>query len=352
MEEVASDAMSRHLVSVSAAGSLRDALSLLDQAISYCDGDLHEDQVRAMLGTIDSVDLSALLRTLVEGNVQHVLELVDQIARYNPDFDAVLLELLSCLHKIAVIQSLSGDNYPDSDIELVDIAGKASKEDVQLFYQIGLTGRRDLALAPDSRSGFEMILIRMLSFRPLQAVRHQQVSSEATVSDKLPQAKSSSPDTKSDDYTYQFRSKIPHAEKQTTVIDEIIERINPDDWQDIIDEMALAGLVKELAGHCVLKEHTSDRIHLVISPAQEHLLNTNQKDRLAAALKVRFGKEVKIIITVEDPDTETPAERKKREQQEKQQAAERSVENDPNVKILQDLFDATIDKNSIRSDTT
>lgn len=351
-EGVASDEMSRHLISISAAGSLRDALSLLDQAISYCDGDLHEDQVRAMLGTIDSVDLSALLRTLVDGNIRHILELVDQIARYNPDFDAVLLELLSCLHKIAVIQSLSGDEYSDSDTGLVDIAGKLSKEDVQLFYQIGLTGRRDLVLAPDSRSGFEMILIRMLSFRPLQAVRYQQVNTESAVSDKLPQVTSSSPDTNSENNTYQFQSKNLHTKKQTNVPDEIAEKINPDDWQDIIDEMALAGLVKELAGHCILKEHTRDRINLVIAPAQEHLLNTNQKDRLAAALKVRFGDQVKIIITVEDPDAETPAQKKQREQQEKQLAAERSVENDPNVKILQDLFDATIEKKSIRPDST
>ena len=351
-EKVASDAMSRHLISVSAAGSLRDALSLLDQAISYCGGDLHEDQVRAMLGTIDSVDLSALLQTLADGDARHILELVDQIAQYNPDFDAVLLELLSCLHKIAVIQSLSGDDYSASEAELVEIAGKLSKEDVQLFYQIGLTGRQDLTLAPDSRSGFEMVLIRMLSFRPLPVVRYQQVSSGATASDTLSQVKTSPLDAKSEDYTYQFQSKNPPVEKKTIVTDEIIERINPGDWQDIIDEMALAGLVKELAGHCVLKEHTRDKIHLVISPAQEHLLNTNQKDRLAAALKIRFGEQVKIVITVEDPDAETPAQKKQREQQEKQLAAERSVENDPNVKILQDLFDATIDKNSIRPDTT
>ena len=350
-EEVDSDVMSRHLISVSAAGSLRDALSLLDQAISYCDGELHEDQVRAMLGTIDSVDLSALLRTLVDGEVRHILEIVDQIAKYNPDFDAVLLELLSCLHKIAVIQSLSDDDYSEPAAELVEIATKLGKEDVQLYYQIGLAGRRDLTLAPDSRSGFEMILIRMLSFRPLQAVRHQQVSSAAVTGDPQPQVKSSSVDTQTENNAYQFRSDNPHTEKRATVTDDNMESINPDDWQDIIDEMALAGLVKELAGHCVLKEHTRDKIHLVISPAQEHLLNTNQKDRLAAALKVRFGEQVKITITVEDPDTETPAQKKIREQQEKQLAAERSVKNDPNVKILQDLFDATIDKKSIRPDT-
>ena len=351
LEDVDSDQMSRHLLSVSAAGSLRDALSLLDQAISYCGGQLKEDQVRAMLGTIDSVDLSALLYTLATGNTQGILELVDQIALYNPDFDAVLVELLSCLQKIAVIQLLPDAGSKDADSELVEIAGKLSKEDVQLYYQIGLSGRRDLPLAPDMRSGFEMILIRMLSFRPLQSLSHQQVSREVPVAGTHTVTTSSSaayPEEKA----YRFHSNNAQATEQPPDANENTEKINPDEWQDIIDEMALAGLVKELAGHCVLKEHTREEIHLVISPAQEHLLNTSQKERLAAALKIRFGNEVKIIITVENPDAETPSQKKNREQQEKQLAAERSVENDPNVKILQDLFDATIDKNSIRPNST
>lgn len=351
LEGVESDQMSRHLLSVSAAGSLRDALSLLDQAISYCGGGLKEDQVRAMLGTIDSVDLSALLHTLASGNAQGILELVDQIALYNPDFDAVLVELLSCLQKIAVIQLLPGESSKGSDSGLVEIAGKLSKEDVQLFYQIALAGRRDLPLAPDLRSGFEMILIRMLSFRPLQSLSHQQVSREAPAADTH-MATTSSSAAHPEEKAYQFHSNKAQTTGQPPDSDENTVKIKPEEWQDIIDEMALAGLVKELAGHCVLKEHTKEKIHLVISPAQEHLLNTSQKDRLAAALRIRFGNQVKMIITVENPDVETPSQKKTREQQEKQLAAERSVENDPNVKILQDLFDATIDKNSIRPKST
>ncbi|MEE9551587.1 MAG: DNA polymerase III subunit gamma/tau C-terminal domain-containing protein, partial [Gammaproteobacteria bacterium] len=130
------------------------------------------------------------------------------------------------------------------------------------------------------------------------------------------------------------------------------ESISSNIWQDIIDEMALAGLVKELAGHCDLKEHTSKNVHLSLSPDQEHLCNPAQKERLHAALKTRFGDGIKLLITVEDPAAETPAQRKKREDQEKQLAAEKSVREDPVVKAMQDVFDATLDKNSIRSNTS
>jgi DNA polymerase III subunit gamma/tau len=347
-ENITADEVSRHLIAVSAEGSMRDALSLLDQAISYCGGELHEDQVRTMLGTIDSRELSALLHALVEGNVQHILELVDQLAQHDPDFDAVLVELLSCIHKIAVTQMLSNDNRSDEQTDLAGAAAKLSKEDVQLYYQIGLAGRRDLALAPDPRSGFEMILIRMIAFRPAQSVLHRQLAYEnagtgspATVEQSIPE---SQPEN-----AYQFNSNNSTAEFQTPVSDKSVDRINPDDWQDVIDEMALAGLVKELAGNCVLKEHTKEKIHLVIPPTQEHLLNTSQKERLNSALKTRFGQEIKIIMTVENPNGETPVQKKDRVQQETQLAAEHSVENDPNLRVLQDLFDATIDKKSIRS---
>lgn len=345
-EGVKSDAASRHLIAVAADGSLRDALSLLDQAISYGGGQLREDQVRAMLGTIDSLELSALLDALITGDAREVLDRVERMAQHHPDYDAVLIELLSMLQKIAIHQVLNEN--ADQDDNLAARADRISPEDIQLYYQIGLTGRRDLVLAPDPRSGFEMILIRMLAFRPAVPVSSRHVSVSRTVTGSttaggIPQANlqqessmiSTSP------------PKNIHVKREAACVEDVI----PDDWQDIIDEMALAGLVKELAGHCILKEHTRDRIHLVLSPAQEHLLNTSQKDRLEAALKSRFGDAIRIQVSIENPDAETPAQRKAREERERQLAAEQSVENDPNVKLLQDMFDATVDKTSIRPNT-
>jgi DNA polymerase III subunit gamma/tau len=331
-EGVESDPPSLHLIAVAADGSLRDALSLLDQAISYGGGRLVNDQVRTMLGTINNIELSALLDALISGDAGAVMQQVDRMAEHDPDYDAVLVELLSMLQKVAVCQLFQDET--DSTVHDSDLREKAKRigrEDVQLYYQMGLMGRRDMAFAPDPRSGFEMTLIRILAFRPaspvsihdhgIPAVESKQPLADAR-HNRSPQDNTGSP-----------------GERGT---------VTPDDWQDIIDEMALVGLVKELAGHCILKEHTKEKIHLVLSPAQEHLLNTAQKERLHAALKTRFGNHIKVIITVEDPGAETPVQKKTREEKEKQLAAEKSVESDPNIKDFQDLFDAVVDRDSIR----
>ena len=348
-ESIESDEVSRHLIAVAADGSLRDALSLLDQAISYGGGKLQENQVRAMLGTIDSIELTALVDSLIAGDARAVLEHIDQMAQHNPDFDAVLVELLSILQKIAVNQLLMADeDGQDHDQNIIGMSSRISQEDVQLYYQIGLAGRRDLMLAPDTRSGFEMILIRMLAFRPSSPVSYNQAGTiQNTQMKAMPRETDQSVSRTGNDTVLDKQENKADIKTGEAFVSDII----PDNWQGIIDEMALAGLVKELAGHCVLKEHTKDRIHLVLSPSQEHLLNTGQKERLQAALKTRFGDTVKVVMSVEDPDSETPAQKKIREEQEKQLAAEQSVKNDPKVKLLQDMFDATVDKSSIRPNT-
>ena len=346
-ENVESDAVSRRLIAVAADGSLRDALSLLDQAISYGGGSLDEIQVRAMLGTIDSLELNALLERLVGGDAKSVLEMASHIAEHNPDFDLVLVELMALLQKIAVCQVISDQtDVADIDPAVNTMSKQISREDVQLYYQIALAGRRDLALAPDTRSGFEMTLIRMLAFRPVSPVTYQQTvqgQPSGNESGQLRMAKkveSSAPE-----------QETRHSQNSKSVSGVNNSDIAPDDWRDVIDEMALAGLVKEFAGHCILREHTKDKIHLVLSPAQEHLLNTAQKDRLHAALKTRFGEHIKMVLTVEDPDSETPAQRKIREEQERQLTAEKSVKSDPNIQLMKELFDATVDVNSIRSES-
>ncbi|MGH8119841.1 MAG: DNA polymerase III subunit gamma/tau [Gammaproteobacteria bacterium] len=329
-ENIQSDPASTHLIAIAADGSLRDALSLLDQAIAYGAGSLDEAQVRSMLGTIDSIELMALLEALIQADPGAVLRQVAHMAEHYPDYDAVLVELLSLLQQIAVCQVVP-DALPDAETTLRGMASRISREDVQLYYQIGLAGRRDLEYAPDVRSGFEMVLIRMLAFRPAQPVGWRQISQD--------------PGTGTGTRAGETAVTSSPAGKTAPADTEAAEQ---DNWRDIIDEMALVGLVRELAGHCVLKEHTKDKVHLVLSPGKEHLLNTSQKERLLSALQTRFGDNIKVLITVEDPEAETPAERKAREARERQLAAEQAVADDPAVKMLQDMFDATIDRNSIR----
>ena len=334
-ENIESDKNSIHLLAVAADGSLRDALSLLDQAISHGGGVLQEEQARSMLGTIDNKDLKKLLSALIESDAHSVLQQVEAMAEHGPDYDAILVELLSSLQQIAIAQVL-GENGRQDESELSSMAGKISSENAQLFYQIGLMGRRDLALAPDPRSGFEMTLVRMLAFKPAEKIDYRNVIPASEQNLPAPAAN-------------QEKEELNNPENHTQ--ENIENEIASNDWQEIIDEMALAGLVKELAGHCILKEHTQDKIHLVLTPAQEHLLNTAQKERLIKALKTRFGDHIRIVISVDSQNEETPSQRRIREENELQNAAEKSVHEDSTVQAIQDMFDATLDENSIRPNT-
>jgi DNA polymerase-3 subunit gamma/tau len=332
-EGITGDDVSRRLIAMAADGSMRDALSLLDQAISHGGGELLEEQVRTMLGTVDSADLISLMTALCSNNAEAMLASIDLMAEHNADFDSILSELLTLLQKIAIAQILPENSVTqvDEDQTIRTLAATMSKEDVQLYYQIGLIGRRDLAIAPDPRNGFEMIMIRMLAFRPAtegqkpEKIIIQEPASTVTSGRQQSEQTPMSP----------FAGPVSGSNA----------------WQDIIDEMALAGLVKELAGHCVLKLHTADKVHLALAPEQEHLLNKNQQDRLQKAIQTRFGDNVKVIVSVEDPEAETPAQAKARIEREKQEAAIKAMEDDPNVKAIVEAFDATLDKDSVRPGT-
>jgi len=326
-ENIPADDESIRLISIAANGSMRDALSLLDQAIAYTNGRLEETQTREMLGTIDSAEITGLLESLIDGDAEKMLAQIGNISTYNPDYDAILAELLSRLHDLAVAQVLPDDSdlIDDHSRALLD---RVSREDVQLYYQIGLNGRRDLAISPDPKTGFEMTMIRMHAFRP---------------DDSRPVSQGPSGQRPVKTEKIKTATQQPVAEEHTES-----QAVSIDSWQQIIDEMALAGLVKELAGHCILKEHTENTITLALSPVQEHLLKTTQKERLQDAIHTRFGKQVKLKILVEEPAVETPSERRAREERERQAEAVQSFEDDADVKQMIETFDATLDKDSIR----
>ncbi len=357
LESIESDAISRSLIAKSADGSLRDALSLLDQAIAYGDGRLQEAQVRTMLGTIDSLELDELLEALISSDAQSVLRCTDHMAEHNPDYDSVLVELLSILQRIAICQILEGDDVEQEQM-IKELSQRISKEDVQLYYQVGIMGRKDLPVAPDPRTGFEMTLIRMLAFRPAAVATPE--TREAIAKPTMNNTTKIKPEeTKTVETSQTHDNKLRGNEavsaeyvqaeaSQPVVTKKNVEPGDTGNWQSIIDEMALVGLVKELAGHCVLKEHSKDKVHLVLSPDKEHLLNQTQKDRLSNALEMRFGKGTQLKISVEEPEAETPAQKTAREQREKQQAAEAALKDDDNVRAMEEMFGATLDVKSIR----
>jgi len=151
-------------------GSLRDGLSLLDQSIAYAGGALRDDVVRAMLGTVDRTQVSAMLDALAEGDGSRLLQVVAMLAEFSPDWSGVLDALAEGLHRIQVQQLVPGAVVPGEGIDSVAFAQRLRPEVVQLWYQMALGGRRDLHLAPSPRAGFEMTVLRMLAFRPSGAV--------------------------------------------------------------------------------------------------------------------------------------------------------------------------------------
>jgi DNA polymerase-3 subunit gamma/tau len=318
-ESIATDDGSVKLIAAAANGSMRDALSLLDQAIAFGGGTLQETQVREMLGTIDSTELTGLLRALAAGDGAALLERADRMAEHNPDYDAILDGILALLHDVAVAQALPSSR--DSlDPAVPELAGQIPREDVQLYYQIALNGRRDLYMAPDPRIAFEMTLVRMHAFRPLES---------GSIAPAAPPARGAAP-----------AKSAPPAPRAAAA--------GASDWPRLIGELGLDGLTRALAEHCSLKECTAEKLHLILAPAQEHFLKTKQKERLQQAVRERLGPGVRLVIAVEEPPAETPSEQRSREQRERQDAAVQSLESDPNVQAMKDIFDATLDRGSIR----
>lgn len=169
-EEIESDPSAIVQLAKAADGSLRDGLSLLDQAIAYAGGALRDDVVRTMLGTVDRTQVAAMLDALAEGDGARLLQVVAALAEFSPDWSGVLEALAEGLHRIQVQQLVPGAAADGEGIDAVGFAQRLRPEVVQLWYQMALSGRRDLYLAPSPRAGFEMAVLRMLAFRPATAV--------------------------------------------------------------------------------------------------------------------------------------------------------------------------------------
>ena len=326
-EGVESDPGSRRLLAAAADGSLRDALSLLDQAIAYGAGSLDETQVSTMLGAVDSQDLYGLLEAILDEDAGNLFQHADQIAVHNPDYDAVIVALLSMLQKIALAQLLHIEE-PEQDEKIQALATRVSKEDIQLYYQIGLMGRKDLPVAPDPRRGFEMILLRMLAFKPASQVKRASAPVE-----RQPQAAERIDSGIADSGPLDFSAQT--------------------DWQSALDKMSLTGRLKELAEHCALEEYADNSVHLVLAPEKEFLLGkdeTRQRHvhRLNQALAEKFGTDLSLKISVQAPSKETPAGKKAREGAIKQSLAESSFKADENVRAIQEIFGARLDEESIK----
>ncbi|BCX81556.1 DNA polymerase III subunit gamma/tau [Methylomarinovum caldicuralii] len=322
-ERVPYEAEALKLLAQAADGSLRDALSLLDQAIVYGDEAVRGAAVAEMLGGVTRRAVQGVVEALAAADARAVMAEVGRLAEQAADFGEVLKTLLSLLHRIALAQQLPETVDQDEARDwLLAQAQALSPEDVQLYYQIGLLGQKDLPWAPDPRTGLEMTLLRMLAFRPAApgAAPAMPVRKPAAVAEEP---------------AVQEETPMPTPEALPA-------------WNDLVQRMRLPGMVQELAHHCVLEKLEGDRCELVLEPAFEHLAGDRLKARLAEALAAALKRPVKLAIRIGEVNQETPAAAREREQAARQQAAEQAIAGDETVKLIEETFDARIVPGSVR----
>jgi DNA polymerase-3 subunit gamma/tau len=360
-------------VARAADGSMRDGLSLLDQAIVHGGGRLGEAEVSAMLGTVAKRPVFELLNALADGNAALLLEHIDRMAGHAPNFADVLQQVLIVLHHASLAQWVPEAVRRDEDADQVlELAQRVAAEELQLFYQIGLIGQRDLPLAPDPRMGFEMVMLRMLAFRPaaepdqprtaagprppLEA-RPASVPASAPKVGHHPEAPHPPPPRmhpvpsvpRSPEPAPAADSEpAPLPQPPAVSVDPPPVLRETSDWPTIIRAMTISGMARELANNCLLKSVGETDCVLVLNPQNAHLRVSRVESNLEKALQTYFGRPLKLVIKLESEIAETPAAQNLRHREERQRAAEIEIERDENVRALQDRFDARIVPGSIK----
>jgi DNA polymerase-3 subunit gamma/tau len=308
------------LIARAAQGSLRDALSLLDQAIAHGGGGVTAESARAMLGAVGQDHLHALLRALAERDGAALLAEADHMAERSLSFEAALQDLASLLHRLALAQTVPdtiGEDDPDHAV-LGELAAGFAPDDLQLYYQIAIQGRGELGLAPDEYAGFTMTLLRMLAFAPAE----QGVPAAAVR--PAPRTASAAP--------------APESKK------------NRGDaaWPELVEQLGLSAMTLELAKHSELVARDESRIELRIAPAHQQLLDGPYQERLKAALEKHFGARLRLVVKVADPAGGSPAAIAGREKQRQHAQAAAAIEQDPFVRELLENFDGRVVDSSIK----
>jgi len=334
------------LLARAAAGSMRDALSLTDQAIAYCSGAVKEEETRAMLGVIDQAYLLPVLEALADQDGPRLMVEAAELAARGFSFDAALQDLAGLLHQIALAQSVPeavAEDAPERD-RLFELAHRLDPKSVQLHYQIATLGRRDLEWAPDEYAGFSMTLLRMLAFAPGDAPAARAPAPVPTNTPATP-SRSSAPATAA---TMQVRAQMTAATAANeplapTQSDQPVQpepvAASSNDWRSLAE--SLPGLVRQLAMQCEQIEHNDQVLRLRLPEGQKALL-ASVGDKMRAALAEKLGNAIKVEIDLVADTRQSPAAARAREQAVRQSEAEMAIHNDPFVQTLVRECDATL----------
>ncbi|MDE0875618.1 MAG: DNA polymerase III subunit gamma/tau [Porticoccaceae bacterium] len=367
-------------------GSMRDALSLTDQAIGHGGGHINEVDVSAMLGTIERRFVVDICQALASQSGATLLSSIAKMAEQSPDYGAAMGDILSVWHQVAILQTVPEalDKGLSHFTELASLAETVSREDVQLFYQICLLGRKDLNLAPDQRSGFEMSMLRALAFRP--ATNGRPIAVSPVILEVDPPVK------KFDAAEVPVASNQPAQPQTTSITDEVsmvglqdiqdtpepsviaepeageeenipslttrvpsdfadnitLDDFTPENWVDVRRQLTIGASLGEVASHCLYLSRQNNELTFMIDDQENSLYDSGHQLSLADALTMYFGQEIKVFINSGLTEAETPRAVDRRETAERHAEAVDMLNKDPSVQRFKQLFDGVLDERSVQ----
>ena len=332
-EKLPFEAPAMALLSHAADGSLRDALSLLDQAIAFGGGEVKDADVRSMLGTIERTHVRALLEAVAARNGAAVLGAVTQLDERAPDYALVLDDIAAMLQRVAIAQAVPQATSEFDEAETIKaLAARLDAADVQVCYQIALLGRRDLALAPSPRAGFEMIMLRMLAFQPGDPVPMDTASAGGkSVAPKAPA---------------QAAAPVPQAQAPRSSAQ--VHAWSEPDWPKLVESLGLRGAGQQLAAHCAYRRREGATLHLEIDPGHLHMATDQLTGRLEEALSRHYGETLKVRIQAGQGALVTPAVLDQQRDAERLAAARDAIAADPRMRELCETFGTQVNPELVK----
>ena len=329
------------VIARAARGSMRDALSVLDQAIAYGAGEVREGVVRTMLGAVDADYAYRIAEALLANDGPALLAEAERLAEHGVSLPMALEDLAALFHRIAVAQAV-----PDAVDAMADAARVAAlarafaPESVQLAYQICVQGRADLPLAPDEPTGFAMTLLRLLAFEPADAIGGEQPVRTPSPGRESAKIASSAPPERRPAPVADTRASAPVPGEDPVVA--------PHDWPGFVAGMKLSGIARELASQTALKSMSGNDLVLAVPESARHLTDKAYADKVKAALEQAFGRRLKLRFEIGDTAEDTLAAQEKRERDAARTRTEEAFRDDPFVQDIVSRFDARVRPDSIK----
>jgi DNA polymerase III subunit gamma/tau len=362
------------LLSRAAEGSMRDALSLLDQLIAFGGGAVNEANTRSMLGTIDRGHVTRIVESLSREDGPALLAQARELDRDAPDYDRVLVDLAALLQRIAIAQIVPEAAEQDEEFDaptLIRLSQAMSAEDVQLYYQIALGGRRDLAMAPEPRLGFEMTLLRMLAFRPDSDGTAQRGPSASGATLSAPTASTAPVARLASAAPVEAVAPVKAAASVKAVapvgagatlgavapVDALAAAppisagavtIDADTWPSVVNAANLSGMTRQLALNCVPASFAQDVLSLRLDQAAAEWRTRASEEKLQQGLSKYLGRDIRVVFEISQANVATPTRQRVMAEQDKAVRATAAFEQDPAVKSLRERFGAEVDAASVK----